>query len=165
MGKKLVIDRVQCRVASEVHDEIYFLVMRVDSDCEVSRVGPLSAWNNLDEGDERKTDVVLVENFKGGTYLLALVEEDDCYDFDADLRKELSKSMRVLFASESILEKEEWLLAEKMRQYFSQLVDKKATNDDVQDVVTVTAPEHGALGGLEMFVGSGSIYYVFLKLE
>ncbi len=78
--------------------------MRFDPNCNVHRVGPNSAWADMEDGDVRHTDVVLVDNVSG-EYIVAVIDEDDSYDFDSELRSELSGAMRFLYKLTAQVEK------------------------------------------------------------
>ena len=156
MGK-LIVDRVECLESTEHSgDDLYFLVMRMDSDCNVRRVGPSPAWRGMECGNVRNTDVVLAENFSG-TNLVAVLEEDDSYDFDAELRGELSSGMRLLFSSFSMIEKDQGRLTGLMMRAFADLIGKKRTNDDLLSVQVLGA-------GMMEVNGDGGHYKITTKV-
>ena len=154
---KLMVDRVECLVSTEHSgDDLYFLVMRMDSDCKVRRVGPSPAWRGMECGKARNADVVLAENFSG-TNLVAVLEEDDSYDFDVDLRKELSSGMSILFSSFSKIEKDQGRLTGMMMNAFANLIGKKRTNDDLLSVQVL------GVGKMEV-IGDGGHYKITTKV-
>ncbi|MET0396268.1 MAG: hypothetical protein ABW277_05560 [Longimicrobiaceae bacterium] len=153
---KLIVDRVEC-IASTDHtgDDLYFLVLRMDAGCDVRRVGPNAAWHDMEAGDVRHTDVVLVDDNFAGTHIVAVIDEDDSFDFDAGLRGELSSGMRLVFNMFSPLQ-DHGRLTGTMMTAFANIIGKKRTNDDLLAVQTLGA-------GVMQVVGQGARYKINIK--
>lgn len=158
--KNLVVDRVKCEESTDTTgDDLYFLLMRFgDPKCRVTRVGPNSAWADMESGDDRCADVVLVPDFKG-IYLAAVMDEDDSYDFDSELRAELSNALSFLFKIVKATESDRGRQIAAMMAYFANMIGRKRTNDDLLSVQSITGP-----GDLPTIYGGGSRYKISLKL-
>jgi len=158
--KNLIVDRVECVESTDATgDDLYFLLMRFDDPkCNVTRVGPNSAWADMECGDVRNTDVVLVHDFEG-TYLAAVIDEDDSYDFDHELRAELSKSLSLLFKIVKVTESDKGRQMADMMGYFANMIGRLRTNDDLLSVRSIT----GAGATMDVF-GGDAHYKISLKL-
>jgi hypothetical protein len=154
---KLVVDRIKCISSTDrTGDDLYFLVMHFDPNCNVHRVGPNSAWADMEDGDVRHTDVVLVDNVSG-EYIVAVLDEDDSYDFDSELRSELSGAMRFIYKITSPIEKDRGRLLGQMMTHFASQIGRKRTNDDLLSVQAVS----GAT--VMSVIGQGAHYQITLK--
>jgi hypothetical protein len=158
--KKLVVDRVKCVDSTDATgDDLYFLLMRFgDPACNVTRVGPNSAWKDMECGDIRNTDVVLVNDFKG-TYLAAVMDEDDSYDFDRELRAELSNALSFLYGIVKKTETDQGRQVGAMMNYFANMIGRKRTNDDLLSVQSISG-----VGGPMQVIGAGAHYEINLKI-
>ncbi|HEY0377754.1 MAG TPA: hypothetical protein VGC87_12585 [Pyrinomonadaceae bacterium] len=154
---KLIVDRIKCISSTESSDDLYFLVMRFDHNCNVHRVGPNSAWAAMKNGDVRNADVVLVNNFSG-EYLVAVIEEDDSFDFDQELNVRMSKGLRLLYKVTSVFEKDRGRRLAMMLFYFANMIGKERTNDDLLSVEIVNSKTEITV------LGQGSHYQITLNL-
>ena len=155
---KLIVDQIEChKSADATGDDLYFLVWPVGPDTTVLRVGPNAAWHDIETGEKRNTDVTLIHNFSG-TYIVAVVDEDDSYDFDHDTRLELSKAMRFRFALLSQHEKDPGRLLGHLILAFANQIGRMRTNDDVLTVQPVTS------AAVLQALGQGSFYKISLKV-
>lgn len=153
---RLVVDRIKCISSSDSSDDLYFLVMRFDHNCNVHRVGPNGAWAAMKDGDVRNADVVLVNDFSG-EYLVAVIDEDDSFDFDKELMAVMSGGLRLLYQLVLVIEKERGRQLGWMMVYFANMIGKQRTNDDLLSLQVVT-------GSTVMdVIGEGAHYKITLK--
>jgi len=155
MGK-LVVDKIKCISSSDGSDYLYFLVMRFDPNCTVHRVGPNNAWADMRNGEVRNADVVLVDKFSG-EYIVAVIEEDDSFDFDMELRVRMSRALRILYKFLSTIEKDRGRRLGQMMIFFANLIGRLRTNDDLLSVQIVTTTN------VMEVIGEGAHYKITLK--
>ena len=88
---KLVIDKIKCNISEDSSgDTLYFVVAEIYPGGAVStwRVGPISAWDDVESGDLINTDKVIVGDQKAGpTYFVAMFDQDDGLDVDSENRE------------------------------------------------------------------------------
>jgi len=158
MAKKLLVDRIHCKTPTDhTGDDLYFLLMRFDATCKVTRVGPNSAWHDIEKGNVRNQDVVLTSNFNT-TYLMAVIDEDDSYDFDTGLMAGMSKILRTLNLAYSAMYKDHGLHLSNMLLAFGDLIKANRSNDDVLWLQPINSA-----GSLTVY-GQGSLYDITLKV-
>jgi len=158
MAKKLLVDQIKCRTPTDhTGDDLYFLLMRLDKTCKVTRVGPNSAWHDIEKGNVRNQDIVLVSNFNA-TYLMAVIDEDDSCDFDAGLMAGMTNILRLMYVAYSAAYKDYGLLMSNMLLTFGELIKANRTNDDVLWLQPITS------AGTLLVYGEGSLYEITLKV-
>ena len=98
-----------------------------------------------------------MDNFSG-EYIVAVIDEDDSFDFDNELRVEMTKGLRLLYKLIiSLDEKDRGRQLSWMMIYFANMIGKQRTNDDLLSVQIVTGPD------VMEVIGEGAHYKITLK--
>lgn len=165
---RLLVDWIKCKSPTDASgDDIYFLVLPVyrDKVGNVSRVGPYTAWADIDAdkgNSERHVDKVLVADTTDGAvyYLVAVMDEDGAYDFEGEELKLLSKAMKYLFKTAVLLEPDFGLRLKWLLMFYNGMIQGERHDDDRISTIIANPGKNTAWD----FAGEGAHYAVAFKV-